>query len=287
MRLDVYGTLHAAGTLDDDVQLVADLAGSTWYGLRFLGDGDGTLGACRLRQATCGIDLRTTGSVSLVGSTIEDGGFGINAVSGQLSLINDVITGNADYGIRVTGATLQFGDDLDAWNELHHNGSGLPGRQLCNGTADLDARYVYWGSMHPADIENGLWDQLDDAGLGRVTYWPYTSAEHDYVITSAPEAGPDGALPRRTSVFQNVPNPFNPATEIRFELGEALPVRLEVFDLAGARVATLVDQPLAAGRYRTSWQGTDDHGRVLASGVYLYRFAAGEMESVRRMVLIR
>jgi len=87
----------------------------------------------------------------------------------------------------------------------------------------------------------------------------------------------------------NWPNPFNANTIIAFDLAEAMPVRLIVYDMLGRRVRVLHnDETLAAGRYRTAWNGLDDQGRPAASGVYLYRLKAGEdFATVGRMALIR
>ena len=85
----------------------------------------------------------------------------------------------------------------------------------------------------------------------------------------------------------NYPNPFNPVTTIEFELPEATVVRLEVFDMMGRRVATLVDQRLGAGRHQTRWDARNDAGSPVASGVYIYRMQAGSFESVEQMILMK
>lgn len=86
----------------------------------------------------------------------------------------------------------------------------------------------------------------------------------------------------------NAPNPFNPQTTIRFSLPSAQAVRLVVYGLDGHRVATLVDETLAAGQHAVPWQGRDDNGQVVASGTYVYRLETqmGEVQTAR-MVLVR
>ncbi len=93
-----------------------------------------------------------------------------------------------------------------------------------------------------------------------------------------------GAVP---ALAQNVPNPFNPQTSISFNLPADGPVRLTVYDVSGKRVRTLVDEPREAGLHQVTWQGDDDGGRQVASGVYLYRLDAGAVHEVRRMTLVR
>jgi hypothetical protein len=86
---------------------------------------------------------------------------------------------------------------------------------------------------------------------------------------------------------QNFPNPFNPATRIPFELTRGGRVALSVFDVAGHRVRALLDQELPAGLHEAAWDGRDDAGQAVASGVYLYRMQAGTRTETRRMVLLK
>jgi hypothetical protein len=94
--------------------------------------------------------------------------------------------------------------------------------------------------------------------------------------------------PLAPALGPNVPNPFNPSTEISFTLPRRARVRLGVFDLAGRLVKRLVaNQPREAGEHRVTWDGRDDHGRAVASGVYLYRMQTDEFERVRKMTLLK
>lgn len=83
------------------------------------------------------------------------------------------------------------------------------------------------------------------------------------------------------------PNPFAATTTIRFDTPAELRVRLTVFDLAGRRVATLVDGRVGAGSHVARWAGTDAGGRPLGAGVYLYRLEAGGFSTTRRLMLLR
>lgn len=86
---------------------------------------------------------------------------------------------------------------------------------------------------------------------------------------------------------QNVPNPFNPSTVIRYELSAPVAVELHVYDLAGRLVDTLQAGPQDVGAHEVTWQGRDDDGRAVAAGVYVYRLRAGDEVLTRRMVLAR
>jgi hypothetical protein len=85
---------------------------------------------------------------------------------------------------------------------------------------------------------------------------------------------------------QNTPNPFRPATTIRFALPSTRDVELRVFDVAGRAVKTLANGPLGPGVHTLQWNGTDDRGSRLSSGVYFYRLTAGEDRAQRKMVIV-
>ena len=93
--------------------------------------------------------------------------------------------------------------------------------------------------------------------------------------------------PARTALHANVPNPFNPTTRIGFDLAMSGLVRLEVFDVAGRLVRTLVNGETAAGRHAVTWVGIDATGARVASGIYFYRLEAPAYTATRKMVLLQ
>jgi len=94
--------------------------------------------------------------------------------------------------------------------------------------------------------------------------------------------------PEVYALSDNYPNPFNPETTIKYQLPEAGDVRLEVYNMLGQVVTTLVDKQQAAGRYVHLWQGTNDNGNSVGSGIYFYRIqVGGEFQSVRKMLLLK
>ncbi len=94
------------------------------------------------------------------------------------------------------------------------------------------------------------------------------------------------ALPTDFALGQNYPNPFNPSTIIPYQLPASAHVRLEVFNLLGQRLATLVDAERSAGIHTAQWDATDAAGRAVGAGVYIYRLSSGGMTESRRMVLV-
>jgi hypothetical protein len=96
-----------------------------------------------------------------------------------------------------------------------------------------------------------------------------------------------GAPPRRTALEQNHPNPFNPATTIRYALAEKAFVELSVFDARGRLVKTLVRGERTPDNYSVKWDGMNNNGTPTASGVYFYRLEAGTFRQVKKMVLLK
>jgi 5'-nucleotidase len=86
---------------------------------------------------------------------------------------------------------------------------------------------------------------------------------------------------------QNYPNPFNPETTIPFTLSRNNYVVLEVYDILGRKIRTLVNAQLSAGDYKFTWNSRDDRGQLVASGIYFYRITAGDKRAVKRMTLTR
>ncbi len=114
-------------------------------------------------------------------------------------------------------------------------------------------------------------------------------------ITTEVEVGGKSALPSRFSLHQNYPNPFNPVTNIRYELPQRSRVRVQIYDVLGQVVATLVDEDKESGRHEATWDGRSDNGRRVGSGVYVYRLQAmpidrrqdGKFVGMKKLVLLR
>ncbi|MBI2429919.1 MAG: T9SS type A sorting domain-containing protein, partial [Ignavibacteriales bacterium] len=96
-----------------------------------------------------------------------------------------------------------------------------------------------------------------------------------------------GSIPTDYSLGQNFPNPFNPATTIRYNLPHSGQVTLEVFNIVGQKVATIVDQVQSAGEWSVRWNGEDASGKLVSTGLYLYRLTAGSYVSTKKMMLIK
>jgi len=98
----------------------------------------------------------------------------------------------------------------------------------------------------------------------------------------------DGELPvTHTAFLLPSPNPFNPQTQLQYQLKDAGHVDLSVFNVRGERVARLASGYQAAGRFQLTWRGTDESGQRLASGTYFARFTAGPVVQTQRLTLVK
>ncbi len=97
----------------------------------------------------------------------------------------------------------------------------------------------------------------------------------------------DNFIPADFSVEQNYPNPFNPQTTIDFSLPRSALVTIDVYNLLGETIRTLVSQTMPPGRHAVIWDGRDDDGGEVSSGVYFYRLRADDFSATRKMLLVR
>jgi len=99
--------------------------------------------------------------------------------------------------------------------------------------------------------------------------------------------GKANVVPLTFKLSENFPNPFNPTTTVEYSVPYSNYVSIDIFNALGQKVRTLVDRVVTAGTYRTTWDGTDDNGRIMPSGVYLYKMTSGHFNSVKRMLLMK
>jgi hypothetical protein len=116
--------------------------------------------------------------------------------------------------------------------------------------------------------------------------------KRDYILRAVGRYQPDNSvfsdiLPVSFQLYHNYPNPFNPVTTIRYDLPDASQVKLEVYNVLGQRVATLVDESQEAGQHQVDWNSVDSDGRPVASGIYFYRLTADEYIETKKMMLLK
>jgi hypothetical protein len=137
------------------------------------------------------------------------------------------------------------------------------------GTASVDSVCVVW--------PNGVRECRYNVTTDQTTTWYYGSVS----------AASDGRLGGAIRLYPIAPNPFNPVTTIEFELTRAGEVVLQIYDIRGRAIRTLVNEVLPTGRHRATWRGVGDSGEPVASGVYFCRLTTDEAAATRKMVLLK
>jgi hypothetical protein len=271
------GTIVTANSLSDLALLrgfTVDGMGSALIGLNAWGSYL-VVEDCALVHLNSGAAVQYGGAPSFLGNTFASNQMGLAAAdSAAPSVLSNTFEGNAlagvyadcDAGLRIGGALADANDfvDMGAYHVYNHS------------AAEVDARQNYWGDICP---QAGWFE-------GPVDYVPWTDESHSGLYedcTGVPEWNGE-----RAYAGENFPNPFNPSTAIRYAVPPpGGPVRIEIYDLTGRTVRTLVDEEKGAGTYLAVWRGRDDHGRMLGSGVYFYRVEIGEYRVERKMVLLK
>lgn len=170
----------------------------------------------------------------------------------------------------------------------------------------LHPNHCFIPTISALDIDTeDLWHDVDgDPDIMSRTpfdtiYYPAANEEHVTITAAGAQwlmneirrpvpTGTDAPpLSARAALRQNYPNPFNPATVVAFDLAARDHVRVEIYDVLGRRVATIADRVFDAGRHRLSWDGRDNKGRAVASGVYICRLDTPAGRDSKKMILAR
>ena len=190
----------------------------------------------------------------------------------QVSLLG-VISNKAAIGARVrvvAGGVTQI-REITAGSGFLSQGSITADFGLA-GASNVDSIVVIWPSGMVQDTTNVAVDQKVAIG--------------EFFLATPVAGGPN--QPSRFALYQNTPNPFSPQTFIRFDLPRPTQVHLVIYNVAGRKVRTLIpSQQYSAGQHRALWDGRDDAGRRVGSGMYIYRLQAGDFRDTRNAVLVR
>lgn len=134
-------------------------------------------------------------------------------------------------------------------------------------------------------VDEPVWFTPDDAANGFDTV---LGAALDWINgTTSIDNSDAGEVLSTFELKQNYPNPFNPSTEIRYTLAKAGQTRLQIYNAIGQKVKSLVNEYQAAGSYVNSWNGTDEIGNPVVSGVYFYKLSSNEFTDISKMILLR
>lgn len=197
---------------------------------------------------------------------------------------DSVFNASSQLGFTATWHKKLFAD-AGGWNEF----AGADYRFTLNSTSTGWTQYS-WIITAPTDAK---------AISVRARSWPLwtgTSYWDDFMVNGI-EGIPTSVreqptvqstlLPEQFSLEQNYPNPFNPTTSIVYSLANSGSVKLEVFNIIGQKVATVVDEVQNAGIWTVRWSGSDATGKLVSSGIYLYRLTTGSFVSTKKMMFIK
>ena len=95
------------------------------------------------------------------------------------------------------------------------------------------------------------------------------------------------SLPTKFAISQNYPNPFNPSTTFNYQLPKVADVKLIVYNILGQKVRTLINHQVEPGYHTAEWNGLNDAGRQVASGIYIYQFEAGNYVRTMKMMMLK
>jgi len=156
---------------------------------------------------------------------------------------------------------------------------------------DSSSGWTYYAvvSQAPTDAEGlSMRARFTSFPKGYAWYDDFSIKELKAVITSIVDpAKPFTNLSFDYELLQNYPNPFNPETIIEFKVPKAGPVKLEIFNVLGQKIRTLVNANYQPGKYRVIWNGLDDSGTRVATGVYLYQLRADNALITKKMLLVK
>jgi hypothetical protein len=144
--------------------------------------------------------------------------------------------------------------------------------------------------VHPSDLASipGVPLYVNGADVGDLIPLTPSSGNEMMPVAMVNAATTEVQAPQaRTRLSSAQPNPFNPSTQLSFELAQEGSARLEIFDLQGRRIRTLVESTLPAGPHTRTWDGRDDSGRVVVSGVYFARLHSGADHAMIKLMLLK
>jgi flagellar hook capping protein FlgD len=182
-------------------------------------------------------------------------------------------------------------------NTCHTDGGGTPrnpfGQAVESITGDSEASF--WGATLAAldsdgdGFANGV-ELQDSAGTwtsGTANPGTASLVTHPGDATSYPATTAIEGMPYLYELGHNYPNPFNPTTLIPYTLPTNAHVVIDIYNVLGEKVRTLVNETATRGTYVTIWNGQDDLGNAVNSGVYFYRMSTGDFTSVKRLVMMK
>jgi len=163
-----------------------------------------------------------------------------------------------------------------------------------NTRAEVTGYKIYRDGSEIATVDGASTLTYTDTGVAGGSHSYYVTALYGSEESEASEtvsvelsSGGNETAPAVNGLSSNYPNPFNPTTTISFSVKEDGPVKLEVYNLKGQKVKTLVNDSRKAGNHKVMWEGTDNSNRAVASGFYMYKMSTKNYSSSKKMLLMK
>ena len=240
--------------------------------------------------------------MTLKDSTASDYGlthFKVASIVGEDILYSDIASG---YSVDNIVPAVPTG--LNAVASIVENSGGWDRviELQWDGNIDDDFQYFQIERSHNIDFTESVvvFETIDsyftdyDIGSNMEYFYRVRSVDDaenmsDYSeIASAIALGTDSELiPTEFALFQNYPNPFNPFTTIQFRVVDPVNVSLNIYDLSGKQIKTLVNSFKNAGKHQVVWDATNNLGQSVAAGMYIYTIQAGDFNQTRKMLLLK
>ena len=256
---------------------------NTIYGI-FIGEGvTGDIKDCTVSLNCTGIIFAGNTSSEAKELDIEEDNTGGNVSNiSNLSIRHSRIINNYDYGIYITNDAEP---DLGGRGHNYIYGSGL--FDLYNNTDNkIMAKTNYWGTKDTDTVKEHIYDYYDDNSLGIVEVEPLWEGEDEKGMGGEMLSG-EGLKPLIYSLRTASPNPFVNNTTMAYSIAKPGNVSLNIYDISGRLVKTLINEKKDAGVYSLRWNGSDDNNRQVAIGVYFTRLTSGDFTSVKKVILVR
>lgn len=195
--------------------------------------------------------------------------------------------------LKYTGIVKSGSDIYYTWGDSYNPGAFSSPHQIINDhwanwspDSREDGQLTYpFPNYYPGIVYAGAPLKKDDGKNLDYGGWDLYYDFHDW--TDVEEETAEEKLPAQFSLSNNYPNPFNPETKIGYFIPKACQVKLEVFNILGQRVRTLVDEAQTAGKKEVTWDGKDEKGNQVASGVYFYKLETENFSQTKKMVLMK
>jgi hypothetical protein len=259
----------SSNTVGDWVSVGIDDNGNRFF------DSDSSEGTLSLRNDYLGLDLDDLNFLPLLSAS--DDSF-VNETGNQVSITD------WDFGVKSSDMHQQAEIRIPFGSNPKSKLNSGPGKTIYVwvGTADAGDLYIHNGFLYANEMAYWPWQ-------GIFYYFPQKLAQIHLSAspTGLPEEESEKIVTNNFRLQQNYPNPFNPSTVINYQLTYPARVEVNIYNILGQKIKNLVDGFRVKGNHSVVWDGKDQNGKEVASGIYFYKIIAGDHTSVRKMVLLK